>query len=167
MEAATGKDFSKAVDIPQPDGMMERAVQFVKWLAKENPRGRWDYFLSEDRQGLRGERVIMAGAFTRLDHGGTVCQVSACGSSRDVLRTTRPVRDVAGVAIRHACEPVLRLQPRTRRRLDGAPLRSFLGIAESNKFGPIVNVDHATPPFGNTRRLVTAADVKNDPLLRL
>jgi hypothetical protein len=32
-----------------------------------------------------------------------------------------------------------------------------------NKFGPIVDVDHASPPFGNTRRLITAADVKNNP----
>ncbi len=32
LEAATGQDFSDDVDIPQPDGMMERAFQFVKWL---------------------------------------------------------------------------------------------------------------------------------------
>ena len=46
LEAATGEDFSDVVDIPKPDGMMERALQFVKWLAKENPPGRWDYFLT-------------------------------------------------------------------------------------------------------------------------
>jgi hypothetical protein len=31
-----------------------------------------------------------------------------------------------------------------------------------HQFGPIVNVDRAAPPYGNTRRLITAADVKND-----
>ena len=31
------------------------------------------------------------------------------------------------------------------------------------QFGPIVNVDKAAPPYGNTRRLITDADVKNDP----
>ena len=35
-------------------------------------------------------------------------------------------------------------------------------LLKLNEFGPIVNVDHAAPPYGNTHRLVTAADVKND-----
>src|SRR5204863_2972122 len=49
LEAATGQDFSDVVNIPHPDGMMERAFQFVKWLAKENPPGRWEYFLTDDK----------------------------------------------------------------------------------------------------------------------
>ena len=32
-----------------------------------------------------------------------------------------------------------------------------------NKFGPVVNVEDSKPPFGNTRRLTTTCDVKNDP----
>ena len=32
-----------------------------------------------------------------------------------------------------------------------------------NRFGPIVNVEQSRPPFGNTRRLITDADVKRDP----
>ncbi len=44
LEAATGQDFSDEVDIPKPDGMMERAYQFVKWLAQENPQGRLELF---------------------------------------------------------------------------------------------------------------------------
>jgi hypothetical protein len=31
------------------------------------------------------------------------------------------------------------------------------------RFGPIVNVDRARPPFDNTRRLITDTDVGNDP----
>ena len=34
--------------------MMERALQFVKWLAKENPQGRWDYFLTPDGKRCAG-----------------------------------------------------------------------------------------------------------------
>jgi hypothetical protein len=67
LEAATGEDFSPEVNIPKPDGMMERAFQFVKWLAKENPQGRWDYFLTPDGKGLRWDRVIISGA----SHGST------------------------------------------------------------------------------------------------
>ena len=38
--------------------MMERAFQLVKWLAKANPQGGWEYFL-ETKGGLRWDRVIM------------------------------------------------------------------------------------------------------------
>ncbi|MEO6742385.1 MAG: hypothetical protein ABIP20_19250, partial [Chthoniobacteraceae bacterium] len=33
LEAATGEDVSPLVEIPKPDGMMERSLQFVKHLA--------------------------------------------------------------------------------------------------------------------------------------
>jgi hypothetical protein len=46
LEAATGEDYSPLVTIPKPDGMMERAFQFVIWLAKEHPQGRWEQFLA-------------------------------------------------------------------------------------------------------------------------
>ena len=67
LEAATGQDFSDEVDIPKPDGMMERAFQFVKWLAKENPQAGWSYFLTDDGQGLRWDDVIISGS----SHGST------------------------------------------------------------------------------------------------
>ena len=72
LEAATGKDFSDAVRIPKPDGMMERALQFVKWLAKKNPQARWDYFLTDNGKALRWDRVIMAGS----SHGSTTSATS-------------------------------------------------------------------------------------------
>jgi hypothetical protein len=31
-----------------------------------------------------------------------------------------------------------------------------------NQFGPIVDVDQASPPYDNARRLITAADVRGD-----
>ena len=31
-----------------------------------------------------------------------------------------------------------------------------------NQYGPIVNVEQSKPPFGNSRRLITDADVKKD-----
>ncbi|HAW30165.1 MAG TPA: hypothetical protein DCY03_18920, partial [Planctomycetaceae bacterium] len=62
LEAATGEDYSDQVSIPHPDGMKERALQFVKWLAKENPQGQWDYYLTPDGKDLRWEDVIMAGS---------------------------------------------------------------------------------------------------------
>ena len=67
LEAATGEDFSPVVNIPKPDGMMERALQLVKWAAKQNPAGRWEYFLTDDRAALRWDRVIISGS----SHGST------------------------------------------------------------------------------------------------
>ena len=62
LEAATGEDFSDQVSIPKPDGMMERAFQFVKWLHKKNPQGKWNFFINDSKDGLRWDRVIMAGS---------------------------------------------------------------------------------------------------------
>ena len=67
IEAATGEDFSEHVAIAKPDGMKERARQFVKWLAKENPQGNWAFFLTKNGDDLRWDDVIMAGS----SHGST------------------------------------------------------------------------------------------------
>ena len=67
IEAATGEDFSTDVTIPKPDGMMERARQFVTWLAKENPQGGWDYFLTAVGKDLRWDDVIMEGRIQDSD----------------------------------------------------------------------------------------------------
>ena len=48
LEAATGQNFSPHVDIPKPDGIMERARQLVLHLAQEHPAGRWEQFLTPD-----------------------------------------------------------------------------------------------------------------------
>lgn len=162
LEAATGEDFSEVVNIPKPDGMMERAFQFVKWLAKENPQGRWDYFIDDKGTGLRWDRVIISGA----SHGSTTAArfakhqkvdrvVMLCGP-RDQYETWQGLPSATPANRFFGFSHVL----------DGGwsgdhYCRSWqlLGLAEC---GPIVNVDAAKPPFGNTRRLITAADVKGD-----
>ena len=162
LEAATGEDFSDAVDIPKPDGMMERALQFVKWLAQENPPGRWDYFLTDNRQGLRWDRGIMAGC----SHGATTAArfakhqrvdrvVMFCGP-RDQYETWQALPSATPTNRFFGFSHVL----------DGGwtghhYCRSWelLGL---HQFGPIVDVDQAPPPYGHTRRLITAADVQNN-----
>jgi hypothetical protein len=87
LEAATGDDFSPAVAIPKPDGMMERALQWVCWLADKNPQGSWDFYLSDDRQALRWDRVIIAGS----SHGSTTA-ARAISSRRGRRCRRRPRR---------------------------------------------------------------------------
>ena len=162
LEAATGEDFSPLVSIPKPDGMMERALQFVKWLAKENPQGRWDYFLTTDQQGLRWDRVIVSGS----SHGSTTAArfakhqrvdrvVMFCGP-RDQSETWQALPSATPTNRYFAFSHVL----------DGGWTghhydRSWelLGL---HQFGPIVDVDKTAVPYGHTRRLITAADVKGD-----
>jgi hypothetical protein len=162
LEAATGEDASDVVAIPRPDSIAERAIQFVKWLAKENPPGRWDYFLSDDGKDLRWDRVIISGA----SHGATTSARFAIAQ-----RVDRVVM---------FCGP--RDQYETWQGLPSAtPHNRFFGFSHTldggwsgghycrswellglNEFGPITDVDKSASPYGNTRRLITSADVKND-----
>lgn len=162
LEACIGEDISDLVDIPQPDCVSERAFQFVKWLAKNNPQGKWDYFIAPDGKGLKWEEVILAGS----SHGSTTAArfalhrkvdrvVMFCGP-RDQYQTWQGLPSATPKNRFFAFTHVL----------DGGwtgdhYCRSWelLGLQE---FGPIVNVDEMAAPYGNTRRLVTDADVKKD-----
>ena len=163
LEAATGEDFSDVVNIPKPDGMMERAYQLVKWLAKTNAAGRWDYFLNEDGNGLRWDRVIISGS----SHGSTTAArfakhqrvdrvVMFCGP-RDQFETWQALPSATPTnrffAFSHALDDGWRGDHYCRSW-------ELLGLGQ---FGPIVNVEKTAPPYGNARRLITDADVKNDP----
>lgn len=162
LEAATGQDFSDDVEIPKPDGMMERAYQFVKWLAKENPQGGWSFFLTEDGQSLRWEDVIISGS----SHGSTtaarfakfkkVSRVVAFCGPRDQYQSWQSLPSATPQNRYFGFSHVL----------DGGwsgdhYCRSWelLGM---NKYGPLVNVDKAKAPFGNTRRLITDFNVNGD-----
>ncbi len=162
LEAATGEDFSPDVNIPKPDGMMERAYQYVKWLSKKNPQGKWEQFLNYDQSGLDWEKVIVSGA----SHGSTTAARFA--------KHTKVARVVA------LCGP--RDQYQTWQSLPSAtPANRYFGFSHVldggwtgdhycrswellglHQFGPIVNVDEVKPPYQNTRRLITDFDVKGD-----
>jgi hypothetical protein len=162
LEAATGEDFSDQVNIPKPDGMQERALQFVKHLAKQNPQGKWDYFLTPDGNALRWDRVIISGS----SHGSTTAARFAIHQKVDRVVMFCGPRD----------------QYETWQGLDSAtPHNRFFGFSHVldsgwsgghycrswellglQAFGPLVDVDKTAAPFGHSRRLITAADVKGD-----
>jgi hypothetical protein len=162
LEAATGEDVSEAINIPKPDGMTERAFQFVKWLAKENPQGQWQQFLSADGKGLQWEKVIVSG----ISHGSTTAARFAIHQKVDrVVLFSGPRDQLETWYELPSATPHNRFFAFTH-VLDGGwtadhYCRSWelLGL---NEYGPVVNVDHMKPPYGNTRRLITDADVKHD-----
>lgn len=161
LEAATGEDFSDAIVIPRPDGMAERSVQFVKWLARENPEGKWGQFLSPN-DGLNWDKVILAG----ISHGSTTAARFALHQKVDrVVMLSGPRDQLETWYALPSATPRNRFFGFTH-VLDGGwtadhYCRSWelLGLTE---FGPVVNVDLQLPPYGNSRRLVTNADVKQD-----
>ncbi len=162
LEAATGEDFSDELDLQKPDGAAERALQFVKWLAKENPQGRWDQFFSDDGRRLRWDKVIISGS----SHGST--------TSARFAKHQRVGRVVMLCGPRDQDQDWQSLPSATPENryfgfthvLDGGwtgdhYCRSWemLGM---HQYGPIVNVDDSEPPYENSRRLITAADVGGD-----
>lgn len=157
LEAATGEDFSKLVDIPQPDGLMERSFQFVKWLAKENPPGKWEYFIDSAGTGLNWEDVIVVG----LSHGSTTAARFAQHKKLDrVLCFSGPRdQDQSWQALPSATPSNRYFMFTGFDRGWGAKhyCRSWelLGLHEH---GPIVDVETTPPPYGNTRRLITSID---------
>ena len=162
LEAATGQDFSEDVDIPKPDGMMERSFQFVKWLAKENPQAGWNQFLTKDGTGLRWDDVIISGS----SHGSTtaarfakfqkVSRVVAFCGPRDQLQSWQALPSATPENRYFGFSHVL-----DGGWVDDHYCRSWELIG-MHEFGPIVNVDKAKAPFGNTRRLITDFDVNGD-----
>jgi len=162
LEAATGEDFSPLVIIPKPDSIMERSLQFVKWLAKENPPGKWEQFLTADGNGLRWDKVILAG----ISHGSTTAARFAIYQKVDrVVMFSGPRDNTEDWQGLPSATPANRYFGFSH-VLDGGWVgyhycRSWQ-LLKMNDYGPIINVDEAKPPYGNTRRLITNCDVKND-----
>lgn len=162
LEAATGEDHSPLVDIPKPDGMQQRAFQFVKWLSSEHPVGKWEQFFNESGDDLDWEKVIISGA----SHGST--------TSARFAKHQKVARVVMLCGPRDQYEDWQSLPSATPENryfgfshvLDGGwtgdhYCRSWqmLGL---HQFGPVVNVDKSSAPFENSRRLITDFDVDNN-----
>jgi hypothetical protein len=162
LEAATGQDFSEAVAIPEPDGIMGRSLRFVKWLHREHPRDGWDQFLAPGGRELRWDRVVLAG----ISHGATTAARMAKHVKVDrVVMFSGPRDQFERWQSLPSATPPERFFGFTHVLDDGWThdhyCRSWqmLGLQE---FGPVTDVDQVAPPFGDSRRLVTAADVKGD-----
>lgn len=163
LEATTGKDASRAVDIPVADSAAERALQFVKYLAKKHPQGNWNQFLTADGKALQWEKVTVAGS----SHGAT--------SSARFAKDQRVGRVVMFCGPRDQLEMWQALPSAT-------PVNRYFGFTHIldggwtgdhycrswelmglNEYGPVVDVDLVPAPFKNSRRLITGADVGGDP----
>ncbi len=163
LEAATGEDHSPLVSIPKPDGMMERSLQFVKWLAKENPQGNWQQFLNTDGTDLLWEKVIISGS----SHGSTTSARFAMYKKVDrVVMLCGPRDNNQSWQGGESATPANRFFGFSH-VLDGGwtgdhYCRSWQ-LLKLHNFGPVIDVDVEKPPYGNSRRLISNADVGKDP----
>lgn len=162
LEAATGRDVSDQLALAPPDGMMERVRAMLHWLVRTHPQGDWKQFLSSDGSEVRWPKVIVAGA----SHGATTA--------------ARFAQEVKVDRVVMLCGP--RDQDQDWQSLPSAtPAERYFGFSHVlddgwtgdhycrswellglHAFGPVVTVDDTAPPYGNSRRLVSAADVGGD-----
>ena len=159
LEAATGEEHSPLVKIPKPDGLTARSLKFVQWLVKENPQGKWGRFLNEKQTDLLWDKVILSGS----SHGSTtaarfakhqkVARVVAFSGPRDQLESWQSLPSAT---------PATRYFGFTHVLDKGWTAKHYcrswqmMGLA---KYGPIVNVETSSLPYGNSRRLITNFDV--------
>ena len=135
LEASTGEDHSDAIEIPKPDGMMERAYQLVKHLSKEHPQGKWEQFLSKDGKGLNWDKVIMSGS----SHGSTTSARFALHQKVDrvvMFSGPRSAGDLVFTAVGHRQEPVLRVYACSRYRLERRPLLPVVAAPGAQQIRP-------------------------------
>jgi hypothetical protein len=162
LEAATGEDLSDKVTIPKPDSIMGRSVEFVKWLARENPQAGWKQFLADDGKDLRWEKVILSG----ISHGSTTAARMAKHVKVDrVVMFSGPRDQYEAWQALPSATPANRFFAFTHILDDGWKNDHYCRSWQMLKlqdYGPLVNVGNTPPPFGNSRRLITDADVKGD-----
>lgn len=162
LEAATGLDFSDELNLAQPDGMSERALQFIKWLAQENPQGKWQQFLSSDGTQLRWDKVIISGS----SHGSTTAARFAKYQKVDrVVMLCGPRdqdQDWQGIESQTPANRYFGFSHVLDGGWSGDHYCRSWELLGMHQFGPIVNVDEAKAPFQNSRRFISAADVNGD-----
>lgn len=162
LEAATGANHTKLIDIPKPDGLMERSFQFVKYLDQKNPEGNWKQFLTRDGRSLDWEKVILAGA----SHGSTTsARLAKEIKVARVVMFSGPRDQTEKWQAMPSATPPERFFAFTHTLDDGWKnhhyCRSWLMLG-LQKFGPIIDVDDASPPYSNTRRLISTLDTITD-----
>jgi len=162
LEATAGVDASPAVAIAEADSAKGRATRLVQWLSKKHPQGRWEQFLTAGGKELDWTKVIVGGS----SHGATSAARFAMHQKvARVIMFCGPRDNTEDWQAGPSATPLNRFFGYSHVLDSGWTghhyQRSWL-LLRLNEYGPVVNVDTAKPPYGGTRRLITAAAMKGD-----
>ena len=149
LEMLDGVDHHPQLDVAPPQAIEVRVVRALALLAK-GPGGDWGYFLDGDKP--RWPRIIISGQ----SFGATSSLLIA--KHRPVVRAVAlsgPL-DGGGSWLRGQHDPArshVRLHSRQRRATLRAQVRASAALGLP---GALTSVEVATPPYGNSHRLVGA-----------
>ena len=162
LEAATGLDRSDELDLQVRDGASERARRLLIWLSEEHPTGNWHQFLTPNKDRIRWDKVIVSGAshgsttaarfakFQRVDRVVMLCGPRDQDQTWQGLYSATPSNRDFGVT--HVLEG----------GWIGVHYCRSWQLLDLHQYGSVVDVDHSSPPYSGSRRLISSSDVGGD-----
>ena len=169
LEVIGGSDRTPRVNINRPNSIENRVVRLLRYLADRFPGEGWSNYLegaapkwSMIRLGGHSEG---GGHVALMAARHAVARVCLLESPIDVIGAPGGTRRIAPwIGPSHAT-PVDRYYGFRHLRSDSptAPFRAAMWIALGlDRFGPPVDTDGMTPPYGNTHHLTTHAEAIPD-----
>jgi dienelactone hydrolase len=149
-EALAGEDTSPAIAIPRADSAEGRVVTMIKHLATEHPQGDWGYYLGADDAVLY-DKMIIAG----ISHGAASTGMYA--TKRPFTRAVMHSSGPAGSTAEAKMTPLSEWYAFTHTQ-DPA-YDAIAGAIDNWEIpGAETSIDGATPPYGESHRLITSAE---------
>jgi hypothetical protein len=164
LEAAVGGDHGgpripEWMGVPPADSIVGRSVKMVLWLAKTNPEGGWDQFLTADGTDLLwATKVTLAG----ISHGSTTAaRMAKHVEVARVVLFSGPRDQFDAWHGFDSATPTERYFAFTHVLDAGWPAHyhrswEMLGL---EAHGGLESVDTSAPPFNESRTLISDADV--------
>jgi hypothetical protein len=165
-EVLFGTDTSPLVNVNRANSIVNRLVALLRYLNSNFPNEGWGQYLngsdpdwSQIRVGGHSQgsgHAAFLGKRVLLDRAVMFSGPGDLGPNGGAARwLTLPAVTPAGryYGFTHTADPLVSFG-----NVTGAWV--LLGLAD---FGPLVSVDNAVPPYGNTRRLTTSAPPNPNP----
>ncbi len=148
-EALVGEDTSTAIAIPRADSAEGRVVTMIKHLVTENPQGDWGYYLG-DNDAVLYDKMIIAG----ISHGAASTGMYA--TKRPFTRAVMHSSGPAGSSAEAKMTPLSEWYAFTH--TEDPAYDAIAGAIDNWELpGEPTSIDGATPPYGDSHRLITSA----------
>lgn len=156
---AGGSSFYRRVE--RVDSIENRLEQLLRYLQRARADEDWSQFL-DDRGRVRWEQIVLAGQSQGAGHAALmgiqrrVARVICFGGPKDhSLALRRPADWLSHASATPKSRFFAFNHQQDRQGCSPAEQRENLHVLGLDAFGPIVDVDTASPPYGHTRCLTT------------